>query len=270
MAGKLIGFGERVDERFVLVAGERGVEVVIAVALAIARERVKRAVVERVGGDDRGDRVVERQRVGPEPGGDGLRERVAGKGTGRHDAGRWEFERFAALDVNAGMRLKFFADQLREELAVHGQRGAARHPGCIGARQEDAPEPAKLGLEQAVSVGGVDRFEGVAADQLADPVGAMRRSPHDRTHLDQRNLHPPLGQRPGCLAAGQPAADYRSGGAHVRAASSGSVTSSRCPHLRQVRVLPSVLLVFSSIPTQPQEGHSSGTGLFQVEKSHCG
>ena len=61
VARVLIGSRERVDERLVLVAGHRAVEVVVAVALPIAREGVDPLAVERVGRDDRRDGVVERE-----------------------------------------------------------------------------------------------------------------------------------------------------------------------------------------------------------------
>ena len=43
--------------------------------------------------------------------------------------------------------------------------------------EQDAAQRAQLGLEQAVRVGEVDRFEGVAADELGQPIGLVRGGP---------------------------------------------------------------------------------------------
>ena len=119
-----------------------------------------------------------------------------------------------------------------------------------------------------MGVGEVDRFEGVAADQLGQPVGVMGRRLHRRPHLVQGHPDAALRERPGRLRAGETAAD--DGGVHASATSSGSARTSLWPHLRQVRVSPSALLTFFSMPTQPHSGQVSGTGLFQVEKSQAG
>ncbi len=117
-------------------------------------------------------------------------------------------------------------------------------------------------------VGELYGFEGVAADELAQSVGAMGCGWNHRPHLVQRHPNAALRERPGSLRAGETSAD--DGGVHARATSSGSATISLWPHLRQVRLSPSTLLIFFSIPTQPQLGQVSGTGRFQVEKSHAG
>ncbi len=88
------------------------------------------------------------------------------------------------------------------------------------------------------------------------------------THLVEGYPDASLRQRPGRLRAGKASAD--DGGVHARATSSGSATTIRWPHLRQVRLSPSALLIFFSMPSQPQAGQVSGTGRFQVEKSHAG
>ena len=158
--------------------------------------------------------------------------------------------------------------EAREDLAIHGERRAARHTRLVGARQQETAEGTQLGLEQAVRVTGVRRFERVAADELGEPVGLVRGRPHQRTHLVQRDLDAALRERPGGLRAGETAADYRS--LHASAASSGSVTMMRLPHFMQVRVSPSARVFFCSMPTHPHSGHVSATGLFQVEKSQAG
>ena len=84
------------------------------------------------------------------------------------------------------------------------------------------PERPQLGLEQPVRVGELDRFEGVAADELGQPVGVVRRRLHRRPHLVQRHPDAALRERPGRLRAGETAAD--DGGVHASATSSGSAS----------------------------------------------
>ena len=155
-----------------------------------------------------------------------------------------------------------------EHLPIDGQRGASGDARSIGAGEQNAPQGAQLGLEQPVGVGELHRFEGVAADELGEPIGLVSGSLRLRAHLAERDPDPALGQRPRCLRAGETSADDR--GVHARATSPGSATTMRWPHLRQVRLSPSALLIFFSIPSQPQLGQVSGTGRFQVEKSHAG
>ena len=59
MRRELIRFDQRRDEAVVLLACERGVEVVVAVPLAIAGERVDPGLVQRFPAYDRCDRIVE-------------------------------------------------------------------------------------------------------------------------------------------------------------------------------------------------------------------
>ena len=111
-------------------------------------------------------------------------------------------------------------------------------------------------------------FEGVAADQFGQTIGLMRRGPDRGAHLVQGYPDAPLGERPRRFRAGKTSAD--DGGVHASVTSSGSATTIRWPHLRQVRLSPSALLIFFSIPRKPHTGQVSGTGRFQVEKSHAG
>ena len=158
--------------------------------------------------------------------------------------------------------------RLREELAIDGERTTGRNPGHIRAGEQQASQRTQLRLKQAVCVGELDRFEGVTADQLCKTIGLVRGGLDEGPHLVERDGHAPFRQSPGGFRAGETAAD--DGGVHARATSSGSATTRRCPHLRQVRLSPSALLIFFSMPSQPQLGHVSGTGRFQVEKSHAG
>ena len=108
---------------------------------------------------------------------------------------------------DVGMRGHPLVHRLGEDLAVHRQRRAARHARHVGAREQHAAERAQLGLEQAVGVGEVDGFEGVAADQLGQPVGVVGRRLDRRPHLVQGHPDAALRERPGRLRAGETAAD---------------------------------------------------------------
>ena len=83
----LIARDERRHERFVLALSERRVPVVVAAPFAVARRLEQPAVVERVGRDDRRDRVVERQRRGAESTRNRSGERVGCQRTRRDDSG---------------------------------------------------------------------------------------------------------------------------------------------------------------------------------------
>lgn len=117
----------------------------------------------------------------------------------------------------------------------------------------------------------------------------MRRGANHRAHLVQSYVDTALGERPRSLTTGQSPTHHDHFGSsgcvrgsvaggrsrkplhrHVAVASSASSTTILCPHLRQVRVSPSALLTFFSIPTHLQLGQVSATGRFQVEKSQAG
>ena len=96
----------------------------------------------------------------------------------------------------------------------------------------------------------------------------MRRRHADRTHLVESHADAALGQGPGGLAPREPAADHRG---CYDATSSGSVVSvsmTWCPHFRHLRVVsPVVFDLISSIPTNPQLGQGTITGLFAPAKT---
>ncbi len=120
---------------------------------------------------------------------------------------------------------------------------------------------------------GFDRFEGVAADQLGETLGLMRRRHFDRTHLVQRYTYSPLGEGPGGFTARETATYDMYGRSMLRpyvvtssASGADSSTTIVCAHFRHLRVVsPVVLDLISSMPTNPQLGHGTRTGLFQVE-----
>src|SRR6266513_1830822 len=161
-----------------------------------------------------------------------------------------------------------------EDHAIDRERTAARNARLIGGLQYDTPELPHLGFEQTVRVCGFNRFERVAADQLGESIGLMRRRHPNRPHLVQGDADASFRERPGRLTAGEAATHDVNGHdmscPYYDATSSGSgalsSTTIVCPHLRHLRVVsPVVLDLISSIPTKPQLGHGTTTGLFQVE-----
>jgi len=127
---------------------------------------------------------------------------------GRHHAGGLELRDLPALQRDPGVARHALVHRLRERHPVHGEGGAARHARGVRRREHDAPEPPHLGLEQAVRVRQFDRFEGVAADELGQPVGLVRGRGAVGPHLVERDGNAALGQRPGGLAPREPAADH--------------------------------------------------------------
>ena len=67
----LIGGEEGIEKRLVARAVERGIEVVVPPALSVPRQGIEAGMIERVVGDDRRDRVVERERLGAQTSRDG-------------------------------------------------------------------------------------------------------------------------------------------------------------------------------------------------------
>ncbi len=300
VGGELVRRGERGEERLVLLARHGAVEVVVAVALAVAGQGIDHRLVDRLPAHDRRNRVVERQRRrlallerrprrSPFPrvrngriypaatyGVGGRREGVENRAgqrlrrerPGGDDAGGRELRHLARDDADPRVRGDPLVRQAREHLAVHRQRGAGGHPRLIRDGEQERAEPAQLVLEQAVRVAEVGGLEGVAADELGQAAGLVGRRGHRRAHLVELDVDPPLGEGPRGFRAREPPAD--DGDGHVAATSSASITTTRCWHLRQVRVSPSALETFFSMPTKPQLGQVSTTGRFQVEKSHAG
>ena len=123
----------------------------------------------------------------------------------------------AADDLDQRMRRDRVGDSRREPLAIDGQRSAGRDARLIGGAHDDRAEPPHLLFEQADGVIELVAAEGVAADELGELVGLVDgRRPH-RPHLVENDPYAGGGGLPGCLAAGQPAADDGDVGHRIRA-----------------------------------------------------
>ena len=78
------------------------------------------------------------------------------------------------------MRRDRGGDALGELLAIDGQRGAGRHAHAIGDAHDQRAEPPHLLFEQADGVVELVAAEGIAADELGEPIGLVhggRRAP---------------------------------------------------------------------------------------------
>ncbi len=264
----LLGTVERGHERVVLRRRERRVPVVVAAAFSVARRAEQPVVVERVVRDDGGNRVEERERGRVEPAGDRPGERLRRERPRGDDARRRQRSRLVPRERDLGVCGHAPLHVVGEGDAIHGERGAARHARGVRRLEHQAPEPPHLGLEQAVRAGELHRLEGIAADELGEAISLMRRRHADRAHLAERDRHAALGQRPGGLAARQPAPHDRRRQAADVSPGPPSATVTSCPHFRHFRVTPVTpvaLDCFSSIPTKPQLGQAIATGRFHTE-----
>src|SRR6266496_3635557 len=232
----LLARQERRDERLVLALSERRVPVVVSPALAVARGFEQAGVVERIGGHDWRDRVEERQRRRAQPRGDCRGECVRCQGAGGDDARAGKIRHFTTNDRDIPVSRDPSPEPLREHDAIDGERAAAGNPRRVRRREHDAA---------------------------------------DLPHLVQRYTYSPLGEGPGGFTARETTAnnDGVQGRSMLRpyvvtssASGADSSTTIVCPHLRHLRVVsPVVLDLISSMPTNPQLGHGTRTGLFQVE-----
>jgi hypothetical protein len=174
------------DEGFVLLARHRGVEVVGAGALAVTRLPVQLGEVERVGGDDGGDGVVEIEAVAAEKVVDGVEERLGGERAGGDDEIIGiEIERRYLIAINRDVWLFLDGpcDLGGKPLAIDGEGVPRRHARRRPAAHHQRSEQRHLLLEQSDGVGDGRGAEGVRADQLRQ-VGALVRGGHlHRPHL---------------------------------------------------------------------------------------
>src|SRR5882672_8909532 len=107
-------------------------------------------------------------------------------------------------------------DRFREDNAIDGERAPAGDARLVRGLEHDAAEQPHFSLEQAVRVHRFDRFEGVAADQLGQGLGLMRRGHPDWAHLVQRHADATLGQRPRGLTTRQATTNDKYGRSMLR------------------------------------------------------
>ncbi len=118
----------------------------------------------------------------------------------------------------------------REPLAVDGQRRAGRHAALFGGAHDERSEPPHFFFQEADGVIELVAAEGVAADELGEPVGLVDGGRTDRPHLVERDRHAARGRLPGRFAAGEPPPTIVTGMSHV--ATFQAVVASRALRLR--------------------------------------
>ena len=214
MRGELIGRGERIDKRFVLVTREGAVEIrafftnAVHCFLPPARGAEGDGLVDRLDRHHGGDGVVEGQRLHTESRADGVGERIGGERTGRDDADIGERRHFLARHTDARVCMNTIVHMLRENLAVDRERRSARNARLIGALENERAELPHFGLQQAVRVAGLGALERVRADELTELLRSMRGGATHGTHLTDHDRVPALSELPRGFTAGEPAADH--------------------------------------------------------------
>ena len=212
----LVGGEQRIDEGAVLLAGERTVDVVGAVAaagpgLVVARLEPGDREVDGFAVHDRRDGVEEGQcrRTGER--GNGFGQRRRGERAGRHDdvgprGGR--LRHLLAADLDQRMRRERGRDGAGELVPVDGERTARGQLVGVGVAHDQGAEPAHLGMQQADGILlGVVGAKRVGADELREPLGLVGGRRADRTHLMHDHGNAAAGDLPGGLGAGEAPAD---------------------------------------------------------------
>src|SRR5687768_16682925 len=105
------------------------------------------------------------------------------------------------------MRRDALVDPLREQVAVHGQRRAAGHPGLIRRLEHDGAQEAHLRLEEPVRIGRLRALEGVRADELRETIRFVRRRAAYGAHLVEDHLVTACRELDGGLRSGQSSTD---------------------------------------------------------------
>ena len=201
-------------KRFVLLARQRAVQIVLAVALAVARERVHLREVERRGLDDRRHGVVEVEVVGPEQRADRARRAPArsaarSRSTTKPSAGiSRASSRTSSISGRAAIASVTRPAKTSRSIASASPAGTA---AARAERIDERIEGFHLALQQPDGVARVVGAEGVRADELRAAVRLVRRGPDDRPHLVEAHAVPAPRQLPGALRAGEARADDRDG-----------------------------------------------------------
>src|SRR5205823_225303 len=121
--GIQLGREQRLNERLVLLAIHRRVEVVGSRSFSVSRFPVQLREIERIGGQDRRDRVVEIESVASEEIVDGFEERMRCQRAGcDHEAVvSVEIEGCYLITINSYVTTDGFGDSCREFLPIDGE-----------------------------------------------------------------------------------------------------------------------------------------------------
>ena len=198
---------DRVDERTVLNLGHRAVDVIVA-ALAVARGHERDAHIDRIGGNDRRDRVVEIQVARTDQFIQRFAERRTGQRTGGENCETRGYRAgLGARDLNHRIVLERRGDCAREIIAIDRERGARRHACAIGRGDHERAEPAHLFFQDADR--GIHRIvaQRIGAHELRKVRCLMSFGHLDRAHLDQPHGDTPARELPRSLAARESRSD---------------------------------------------------------------
>ena len=153
-------------------------------------------------------RAFRKQRV------DRRRERLGGQRAARDD--RWnagvDRAHFIAHDADARVPCEPAFDALREEVAVDRKRATGRNGGFARARHDQRIQPSQFFFEQADRILESGAAQRIAAHELGEPIGLMRRSANVRAHLVQLDLETALRRLPRGLAPREARTDHAQDG----------------------------------------------------------
>ena len=201
MRRDLVGREHRGDEGVVLGLSHRAVDVIVAAA-APSRRPEGNFHVDRLGGHDGRDRVVEIEM----PRADetiqiGFQRRAGERAAGEDGHSAGNRGDFFTHDLDHRMGGERVGQRAREFVAVHRERRAGRNASAIGGGDDQRAEPAHLFLEHADR--GVHRIaaQRVRAHQFAEERGLMRLGHARRAHLEQPHAHAASRELPRRLAA---------------------------------------------------------------------
>jgi hypothetical protein len=170
-----LGRQQIVYERRVGVGGQRQVEVV-ARSVLVARGAKRDLAIDRVGVQDRRQRIVEVQISLAQERLQRLRQLgVRQRARGQHDdstVGNARHTLAAQLDARMGLDRRGHAP--RERLAVHRERPARRHRSLVGRRQHQRPQLTHLRLQQPHRIAQLVGAQRIAAHQLEPCAGEKR------------------------------------------------------------------------------------------------
>ena len=142
--------------------------------------------IDALGEDDRADGVVEVEVIAADEAGqirgEAVRRERSGGDDGRH-AGRGDGRDLAAMHRDARMRGDRVGHHRGEAIAIDGQRRARGHARGVRRAHHERAEPPHLLLEEADGVVEFVAAEGVAADQLGEPVALVNGRRPNRPHL---------------------------------------------------------------------------------------
>ena len=192
---RLLRRGQRVDERLVLLLGERAIDV-IGRSLVPARREVHLVHVDRRRVNNRRDRVIESQVItsGNRLQSLGQRRRGQRPGSQNRQLRRTRIQvcNLFAHNPDPRLRLQPFLHQPRKHLPIHRQRMPGRHRTRIRILQQKTPRRPHLSLQEPGRTTLRFALQGVGTNQFGKIRRLVRLGGAMRPHLVQLHLAPSL------------------------------------------------------------------------------